>query len=288
LRFRIQRLRQLARFSGGAAGIGLAGVLLTHLDRVFASRLLTLEHFGYYSIAATIGRTVHLLIAPVHAVLFPRLTALASRRDGAALKHAYSLGTQTMCAAVFPLAAVVIWMNYDLAFAWLGDVGAASAVAGIAGFIAAGSALNGLMHLPFALQLAHGHTKPAVAISIGLLLAAVPTAYALFNWLGPVGLAATWLLVNLVYVVVGVPLTHRIVQLGSVLRWVRNDVAVPIAVSLASVGMAHALLGDAADRIGSAVNVVIGIAAGYVLTILAAKRIRTEILALALRRPPRI
>lgn len=281
LKLRVSLLRQVAAFSGGAAGIGFAGVLLTHLDRLIASRLLTLEQFGYYSIAATVGRTVYLLIAPVHSAVFPRLTALVSSRDQVALEHAYSLGTQMMCVAVFPLAAVIVWMDSDLALAWLGDPRTAASVAGVAGIIAAGSALNGLMHLPFALQLAHGHTKPALLISMGLLAGALPTAYALFSLLGPIGLAATWLLLNVVYALVGAPLTQAIVGRGSVLQWVRNDVAGPLAAAFSSVGVAHALLGDATARGGSAIDVLIGLAVGFVFTILAAPRVRTSMLAIA-------
>jgi O-antigen/teichoic acid export membrane protein len=281
VRVTLARLRHIASFSGGAAGIGLTSVLITHVDRLLASRFLSLEQFGYYSIAATLGRSVHLLIAPIHSALFPRLTALAGGTERAALANLYALGTQTMSVAILPLAAVIVWMDFELAYGWLGDAAVAAGIVGIAGFIAAGSALNGLMHVPFALQLAHGKTRPGLAISIGLLLVSLPSAILLFEGFGPIGLAATWLVLNALYAAVGVPLTHRITRLGTATRWVRDEVALPLVAAFGSVGLLHMFIGHGTSRFASLAIVALALGIGYLAAIVSASRVRTALVQAA-------
>ena len=64
------------------SGIAITGAVLMHLDKLILSRLLPLEIFGHYSVAATVARGLYVLITPVFSAYFPRLSSLAAQHDG--------------------------------------------------------------------------------------------------------------------------------------------------------------------------------------------------------------
>lgn len=281
--FELGRLRALWRFSGGAAGIGVTGVILMHVDRIVASRLLSLEQFGYYGLATTIGRSVYLLIAPVFSAVFPRLSALVARKDIAGLTALYSAGTQFMAVAIFPLTAIVFWMGFDLAFAWLGNAETARSITHAAALLALGAALNGVMNLPYALQLAWGLVRLGVGLNVMLIAVAVPAAFVLCLEFGPAGAAASWLLTMVIYFAAGVPLTHHMTRVGRPITWMLRDVLPPAAVSFASVGVVHAAVGSLSSRLDSAIALILAACIAYGLALLSAPILRREARALLRR-----
>jgi O-antigen/teichoic acid export membrane protein len=286
-RFQPEKLRQLWRFSTGSFGISASGVILTYADRLVASRLLSLEQFGYYGLATTLGRSIYPLITPIFSAAFPRFSAFVARGDKANLTHLYALFAQIMSAALFPVAAVVFWMGTELMYAWLGDRDTAQAVAGPAALLVLGAALNGVMNIPYALQLSSGLVKLGLRINALLLIVVFPAAVGLYFGFGPAGIAATWLVVNGLYLTVGLPLIHRAAGIGPARRWLLFNTVPAAALSFALVGGVHALvkLGEApeTDRLQSAVLVILALIIAYASVWVATPALRREA-AGALRR----
>jgi hypothetical protein len=69
-----------------------------------------------------------------------------------------------------------------------------------------------------------------------------PSIYAMSLHFGAVGAASIWLLLNLINLAVGLPLTHRRLLPGEALCWLFEDVAPPLAVSVAMMGFARGFL----------------------------------------------
>src|SRR5204863_865159 len=74
-------LRRHWRFSAGMSVISATGLVITHLDKVVLSRLLPLESFAHYSIAATVSRGLYAVITPVFSAYVPRLSLLVAREE---------------------------------------------------------------------------------------------------------------------------------------------------------------------------------------------------------------
>jgi O-antigen/teichoic acid export membrane protein len=62
------------------AANSVVGLSLTQLDKVVLSRILTLVHFGYYTLAGTVSSAVWVIIGPINSVLFPRFAQLYELR----------------------------------------------------------------------------------------------------------------------------------------------------------------------------------------------------------------
>jgi len=238
-RFDFGLLRNVWKFAAGMGGLGLSAIILTQLDKVILSKLLSLEMFGYYTLAGVLGRSLYALITPVFNAFFPRFSTLVARDDEDALKRLYHRGSQLMATLVIPVAAVVSLFSYELLWLWTGNVGTARNAAPIASVLVIGTALNGLVNLPYALQLAYGWTQISLYINSFFILTLVPTiVYATLHY-GPVGAAAVWVALNTIYMLAGVPLTHRRLLKGEAWHWFRDDICPPLLATLLVVGLSR-------------------------------------------------
>lgn len=244
-RFRGSVLRRIWRFSAGMSGTAVAAVLLTQIDKVLLSRMLSLEDFGRYTLAAVVASGLYVVITPVFNAVYPRFSALVSRGDGIGLAALYRTGTRLFCGVLFPLGLGVAWFAEDVLAVWTGDAELAGNASRIVALLALGTTLNGVMHFPYALQLAHGMVRLPLIIATVLAIAVVPLIVYLTSSYGAAGGAAAWLLVNAAYVCFGTWLTHRRLLVGIGARWLFADVGMPFAVSLLVIAGGSAVLAQA-------------------------------------------
>jgi O-antigen/teichoic acid export membrane protein len=246
--FETDVLRRIWRFSAGMSGTAVAAILLTQMDKVLLSRMLDLESFGRYALAAVVASGLYVLISPVFNVIYPKFSALVSRGDTTALAALYGTGTRLFCSVLFPLGLGMALFAEDLLAVWTGDAHLARAASPLVALLVLGTTLHGVMHFPYALQLAHGLVRLPLLIATVLALAMVPLIVYLTSSYGAPGGAAAWLLANAAYILLGTWLTHRRLLVGTGRSWLLRDVGLPFAVSLFIIAGGSALLG----RVGSA------------------------------------
>ena len=90
-RFKVYLFRSIWRFAAGIAGISFMTLILTQLDKIILSKMLTLKMFGYYTLAGMAASAIGYLVRPLHRHLSPiyaiggsrqpdRITSLLSSR----------------------------------------------------------------------------------------------------------------------------------------------------------------------------------------------------------------
>lgn len=236
-RFDVDALRRVWRFSAGLGVASILGVIFMQSDKVVLSRLVTLEALGTYTLAGALARTLYIVLSPTFNIIYPRLTGLVAAGSQAELSRYYSTGTRLLTSVIFPFAAFVAIFAHPLVASWTGDPAVASRVAPLVPWLIAGTALNGLMHFPYALQLAAGRSRLPATINLVLLVAFVPLLAWLTLRFGVVGAAAAWAVLNGGYVLVGTYLTHRTIMVGQGWRWLAVDVAPVVAITVIVAGM---------------------------------------------------
>jgi O-antigen/teichoic acid export membrane protein len=229
------------RFSAGMSGISVSGLILMHIDKLLLSRLLPLQVFAHYTLALTIARGLYVLISPVFAAYFPRLSTLVAKGDEAALRACYHTATQLLAALLLPVALIIALFSSELARLWLRDAALAAEIGPLATMLVLGTCLNGLMNIPFALQLAGGRTGIGLLINTALVALVVPsTIYAATHY-GASGGAVMWAILNAIYLAVGLPITHKILLHEGLRGWL-YDIVPPLAASLVVVVAARLLV----------------------------------------------
>ncbi|MDP2830265.1 MAG: oligosaccharide flippase family protein [Sulfuricellaceae bacterium] len=238
IQFDIFTLKRIWRFSAGMSGVAVSGIILMQLDKVLLSRILSLEDFGRYALAGVVASGLYVLLTPTFNVIYPRLSALVVTGNTEKLIDLYRTGTRLFLAVLFPIATFVAVFAEELLTLWTGNPVLAKNAAPIVSLFLIGTALNGAMHFPYALQLAYGMTRLPLIINAILIIVMTPTTIILALRFGAVGGAAAWALLNSIYLLIGTLLTHRSLLKGIGLKWLLSDVGIPLGLSLLLVGAA--------------------------------------------------
>lgn len=240
--FQLQLLKGIWRFTAGMSGISVLVVILTQLDKIILSKLLSLEMFGYYSLASLIAMSLGRIFTPVFFSIYPRFTQLVSINDLDELKRLYHKSCQFIAALILPIAVVIALFSYEVILFWTGNPITAEKTHAIVSIMICGTALNGLMNPPYALQLAFGWTKLSVIKNIVALIILVPLIILLTMHYGAIGAASAWLILNIGYVCFEIPVMHGKILRTEMWRWYWNDVSLPILAGLSLAGLGRLIV----------------------------------------------
>jgi O-antigen/teichoic acid export membrane protein len=230
--FQKQLMLQLLPFALGIGSIAITGLLLNHIDKIILSKMVPLRSFGYYTLATSCSNGLYVFFAPLFAVFFPRFSQLVSRGDQEGLKNLYHRSCQLLSVIILPLALALCLFSEEILYYWTKDAVAATESAPLVSLLILGTALHGLMQMPFALQYAHGWTRLILIQNIVGLVLLVPLmiwAVALF---GVKGGPLAWVLLNCVYLAIGMHFMHRKLLPTEKLHWYVKDVGWPLLAAL--------------------------------------------------------
>jgi O-antigen/teichoic acid export membrane protein len=248
-RFQKEIFLRIWRFAAGMTGISVAAVIITQIDKVILSRTLPLEMFGYYTLASVVANTLYFFVGPVYSALFPKFSQSVSINDQVGLQELYHKGCQFMSVMILPAAIVVSLFSPEILLLWLSDPVLVLNTHKLVSIFIIGTALNGLMNLPSALQLAHAWIKLGLYTNIISAIVLVPVIYFLATKYGVMGAASGWVILNAGYVLICIPIMHSRLLKGELWRWYFNDVGVPLLSALIVVTFWRLLIPDELSKI---------------------------------------
>lgn len=240
--FSFDHLKQVWRFSAGMTAIGLVTLLLTQTDKIILSKMLTLEQFGYYSLAWTVSAIILRLIDPINAAVYPTLTRLVAQRDESRLIEVYHKSCQTEVVLLVPAALTLALFSDVVLTVWSSDAQLASNTGPVLSILVIGTCLNGFMHVPYLAQLAHGWTSLAFGQNLVSVVVLVPLMVVFTHYFQGIGAAWVWVMLNSGYVLIAVHIMHRHILKSAKWDWYRNDIAAPTVAALAVVLIAKVMV----------------------------------------------
>lgn len=264
--FDLETLRPVWRFAAGTSGIIILGILIMQADKLIVSKLVPLATFGYYTVGSAAGWALYRFVTPIFTAVFPRLSQLVASGDDAGLRALYHKSCQWIAIAVVPTATILALFSREVLLIWTGDPVTAGEAYLVMSFITIGTGLNGLLNVPYGLQLASGITRLSFYGNLIGLTLLVPTLYLLVSRWGAPGAAAGWMLLNVGVILISMPAMHRLVLHGELARWYAYDVLIPIAGSLAVALPARLLMPDLTGRL----PLILWVAGSSALTMTAA------------------
>lgn len=274
-RFQKHLLDKVRRFAAGLTGISVGSLILMQTDKIVLSRMLSLENFGYYTLAITVSSMALNTIASsiTHAVQ-PRFAQFISVGDEDALRRFYHRSCQTASAFLFPVIMILSLFSYQILMVWTGKERIAENTYLLLSLLAVGTGLNCLMWLPYSLQLAHNWTKLAFYVNILMICLLIPLIIVGAYRYGAVGGAIAWIALNVLYNLITVQFMHRRILKGEKLRWYLEDLALPFFVAL-TVSLAGKMLFPANQtRIVTVVALAAISISTFILTALSTKAVR--------------
>lgn len=238
----LRALATIWRFAGGVMAITLLSFLLMQIDKILLTRLLSLENFGYYSLAAMLASVLYMMVGPFNSAFFPRFTAQVSVADQEALKRTYHLGAQLITVFVGSAAVVLMVFGGELLLLWTGDRVLSDRLAPLLRVLALGTLLNCFMHMPYQLQLAHGWTRLSIYVNMFAVAVLVPAIFWVAPRHGAIGVAWIWVALNAMYMFVSVHFMFRRLLGSEKWRWYFHDVIFPVAAAGLMVAAARYVL----------------------------------------------
>jgi len=235
--FQKQLLKGIWRFSAGMSGISILAAILTQLDKVILSKMLSLEIFGYYMLASMVAMSLPRLFTPVFFSIYPRFTQLVSINNQDELKRLYHKSCQFIAVLILPVTIVIALFSYEVILLWTQNPTTAERTHLLVSILICGTALNGLMNPPYALQLAFGWTRLSVFKNIIAVILFVPLIIYMAMRYGATGAASVWLFLNIGYVFFEIPIMHRRLLRKEKWRWYWQDVCVPLIAGLSLAGL---------------------------------------------------
>lgn len=214
-------------FAKGMVATTLLSLVLTHTDKILLSRLLSLKDFGIYTLATTVANSLMLFVVPLSQSYSPRFTELITRNDQKGLVATYHQGSQLMTVMLIPPALMLILHGETLVTLWSGEVQLAKHTAPLIAILAIGTAFNGLMNLPYMLQLSYGWSTFAAKVNAVLVMIQIPMLFWATQRYGSTGAAWVWVAINASYIFVVINIMHRYLLPNEKWSWYRRDLAYP-------------------------------------------------------------
>jgi O-antigen/teichoic acid export membrane protein len=249
-RFDLVVARNVQRFAAGMTGIAVLSLVLTQADKVLVSKLFNLRMFAYYSLAWSVANGPLIMAGCVFNVVFPRMSSLVTAGDKTAISQSYHRGSQLMAVLILPVAAVCALFSYEILHLWTGNSETAAKTAVTLSVLMGGSAINALLYVPYALQLAYGWTKLSLLASLISISILVPLMFPMTKHFGLVGAASIWAMLNVLNMLVTVPIMHRRLLPHETWKYF-NDVGLPLLGTVVTVTIGRLVFSKIESRVAT-------------------------------------
>jgi O-antigen/teichoic acid export membrane protein len=230
--FSMEAIRSVWRFSLTMAVIAVLSMLITQLDRILVSKLLSLDALGYYTLAYTAGIGISLLQMSINTASLPAFAEAAAQQSEAFARR-YSKVSELMAYAIALPSSVLIFFGSDILRVWVGADAARGAGTPLM-LLAVGCFLNAVVSSAYIASVGTRRPDIPAAVNAIAILVYVPALYLLISAYGIIGAAACWMLLNIYYLCSLLPAVHHQVVHAPLAAWLWRCLALPALLAIAA------------------------------------------------------
>lgn len=223
--FSFSSLKAVLPFTASVAYASGIWILLTQLDKLILSHVLSLKEYGYFALVAVVATGILSFTGPISQALLPRMTVLLSNGNEKEMLTIYRKSTQFVAALIFPMTGLVALFSTEMLYAWTGDRIAAKWAGPVLTWFVLGNGILAISTFQYSLQFAHGKLKLHVMNSTVSALVQVPIIiFAAFKY-GVMGVAISWFATRLITFFIWPPIIHHYFAPGIHKKWLLEDLA---------------------------------------------------------------
>ncbi len=230
--FRKALLQKNWRFAAGMTGISVMATLLTQADKIFLSKFLPLEAFGYYVLAFNVANALSYLVAPIFGALFPKFCQIVAENKEAEAVSLYHKTCQFLSVVVLPAAVTLAFFSEEVLVLWIGNPVTVAQTHRLLSLLVVGTMLNAIMTPPYMVQLAYGWTKLSFVKNIVAVAVLIPLLPWMVIRFGPAGAAFVWIILNAGYCLIEIPIMHGRILKDEMAKWYVVDVGLPLFLAI--------------------------------------------------------
>lgn len=268
----------LWRFAAGMAGIAVCSMILMQADKLILSKMITLEQFGYYSLASMVAGIPFMLAGPISNAVYPRFTQLVTMEQVSELAFFYHRACQITAVLVIPAGLFLAIFPMEFMLFWTGNPIVAQNTYQLVSVLAIGSMLLSIMYIPYALQLAFSWTKLALYFNVLAIIILIPSMIFLTRIYGVLGACFVWLILNVAYVLGMIQLMHKRILPKEKLIWYKDDVGKPFISVLLIMVFSRIIVDLAMPKLSLAFLLIVTLLISMFVAVMSAPLIRAMVL----------
>ena len=226
--FSISALKSVWKFAGGMVAIAIVALILTGIDRILLSKLLTLSEYGRYTLAITLSSSLMMFIGPLISAVYPRMCELIEISDDVQLASLYHQSAQFVSVVAGSAAIIIALFAEPLLLLWTRDADIANQTASILSILVLVQLISGLMHVPHYAQLAYGWTTLELKIYSLAIIFIVPLVFWSAPRYGALGTSWVLLALGLGQLLIGLPFMFCRILKNEKYNWYVYDMILPI------------------------------------------------------------
>jgi O-antigen/teichoic acid export membrane protein len=227
--FRGALVQRLWLYAAGFAGNTIGIAVAQQSDKIILSKSLTLEQFGYYTLASTAAALLWTLVSSVSTAVYPRLNQLVALGDEAALAAEYDRANQLLAVILLPVSMLLLFFAKDIMTVWTHKPLIATRIEALVICFTLGMALLGLVNIALHVALSYGWFRLTLGFTWGTALVSAPLFWFASRQWGVAGAAGVWLLQNAAYLLL-IPILHRRYIPGGGVLWLKHAFLFPALV----------------------------------------------------------
>jgi O-antigen/teichoic acid export membrane protein len=226
-KFTLQIINDIWKYAAAISTNALLGIILSQLDKVILSKLLSLKMFGYYSIAATVSSVIWMIIVPYNTALFPSLVQLYEKNDMIQLRRLFHASSQWLSLILFPVSAIIVVFSSQILSLWMNDSEIVNNSYLIVSLLAFGTMLNGIVSLPANCAPAFGWPLLMTYTNLVQAFLVLPLIVYMVYLFQSIGAGIAWIIMNSTYVIFMVPVFFKRYFIEEKIEWYIKDILFP-------------------------------------------------------------
>lgn len=220
----IHPVKDILKFSLSIAFTASVWVLVTQTDKMVLSGILSLEEYGYFTMAVLMASGVMVVSGPISNALMPRLAKLNASFNHEEMIDLYRKSTRMVAGIAGVVVIVFASCANQIVYVWTGNFEYSDTVAPVLRLYSLGNGLLVLSAFSYYLQYAKGNLRYHLIGNSVLLVFLIPMIAVASMSYGGVGAGCVWLGLNLVFFVGWVGYIHRKLAPGLHLTWLSADI----------------------------------------------------------------
>jgi len=216
-------VKSVLKFALTIAFTSSVWVLVTQVDKLILSGILSLNDYGYFTLSVLVASGILVISGPVSGAIMPRMSRLFAENKFDDLLIVYRNSTQLVSVIAGTAAIIIAFWAEPILLVWSGDATVAANSSYILKLYALGNAVLAIAAFPYYLQYAMGNLRYHLIGNFIILIALIPAIIFAASNFGGVGAGYAWLSVNSIYLIFWVSYVHHKLKPGLHLKWLIND-----------------------------------------------------------------
>jgi O-antigen/teichoic acid export membrane protein len=234
--FSLIQLAPIKNFSVGMIGVALVNFSLSMVDKLIVSKSVPLNLVACYSLAFQVAAIIGQLVSPLQSTIFPKFTSLITNNNVSEYVKLYHKSCKWVAISIWPIGLGLFFFAKDILLIWSKNDFIVANTTTVLQVVVIGTVCNCLMFVPYIFMLSKGKTRFTIVQNIIGAVIFLPMLYWTIPKYGILGASFMWLAINVSYVLISIPIFHKLYMKNELSNWYIKDNLFPFAISVLIIG----------------------------------------------------